>query len=57
MKDGLDELRKLMVGKKVIAVEPPCGGDTICQLLFDDGTSFELHATELGFWIVETTPR
>ena len=54
MKDPLAQLRSLMVGKKVMVVDPPGAGEAICKFVLDDGKAFRLHATELGFWIEET---
>jgi len=48
------ELASLMVGKTVIAVDPPCAGEAVAKFTLSDGTSFRLHATELGAWVEKT---
>ena len=55
--DDLIKLRKLFVGKKVVAVEPPGADEAIAKFVMDDGTAFRLHATELGYWTEPTIAR
>jgi hypothetical protein len=57
-KDWWDEhlapLRERLVGKTIEALEPPDCRDAICRVDLSDGTSFRLHATDLGFWVEDT---
>lgn len=59
----LDQMRRILMGATVTALEPPDKGksECICKIVSAKGgktTEFHLHATELGFWITgaKTTP-
>src|SRR5271165_7683514 len=47
----LKQLQSLLEGKTIQSIEPPNASEAICRFVLTDGTSFRLHATELGFWI------
>lgn len=49
-----DKLKSLLENKKIIKVEDPKVSECICKFTMEDGSSFRLHATDLGFWIEET---
>ena len=50
----LEELRRLLEGKTIKKVLLPNGSEAICRFVMEDGSSFRLHATDLGFWIEDT---
>lgn len=52
---ALEKLKQYLEGKTVISVDPPEASEAICKLTLSDGTAFRLHATDLGFWIEETS--
>lgn len=52
----LEEMRQILVGSTVTAIDPPDAGksECICKIVAEKGgttTEFHLHATDLGFWI------
>jgi hypothetical protein len=49
--EPLDKLRRYLVGKTVLAVDPPEATEAICRITTSDGKVWRLHATDLGFWI------
>lgn len=49
--EPLDKLRRYLVGKTIVAVDPPEASEAICRITTNDGKVWRLHATELGFWI------
>jgi hypothetical protein len=49
--EDMDELRKLMIGKKVVKIDEMNDYEGIAQFTMDDGTIFCLYSTEIGFWI------
>jgi len=51
MTDVVDELSKLLIGKKVAKVERAGVAESIALFTMEDGTKFRLHATDLGAWI------
>ena len=55
MQSQLEKLQLLLEGKTVLKVEDPNASEAICKITLSDGTSFRLHATDLGFWIEQTS--
>jgi hypothetical protein len=53
-KDALKDLQDRLVGKRIVAVEPANATEGVCLFKTDDGQSFRLHATDLGFWTEDT---
>lgn len=51
----IDKLKNLLEGKTILRIEEPNAPEAICKFVLADGVAFRLHATELGFWIEETT--
>jgi len=51
--DIVQNLKERLIGKTIIAIEAPFMLEAICRFVIDDGTSFNLHATDLGAWISE----
>lgn len=51
MTNIIDELSKLLVGKKVEKVEKAGVAESIALFTMEDGTKFRLHATDLGAWV------
>jgi len=51
--DIIQNLRDRLVGKQITAIETATATESICRFVMDDGTSFNLHATDLGAWISE----
>ncbi len=55
MSSIVNKLRALLVGKTIAAIESPNATEAICRFEMTDGTSFRLHATDLGAWIEKAT--
>lgn len=53
-KDYLAELRQRLLGKRIVAIDPPEAREAICKITTDDGKAFRLHATDLGWWMEDT---
>lgn len=50
----LQELKNLLEGQTVHLVLEPDAPEAVCKFVLQNGKSFRLHATDLGFWIEET---
>jgi hypothetical protein len=57
MNNNLDflKLKSLLEGKTVLKVLPPNASECICVIETSDNIAFRLHATDLGYWIEETS--
>jgi len=53
MSNIIEQLQNRLVGKIIKAVEPSNGLEALCKFSMSDGSSFRLHATDLGAWIEE----
>lgn len=51
MDNYLDKIRDRFEGKRVVRVEPPGISECIAKFVMDDGSSFYLCATDLGYWV------
>lgn len=51
-----DKLKSFLEGATIVKIEEPNAPEAICKFVLQDGTAFRLHATELFFWIEETSP-
>ena len=51
MSKSFNQLKSLLEGKTINAIEPVNSCESICKFVLTDGTAFSLCATELGFWI------
>lgn len=47
----MEELKSLLEGKTILKIEPPTSREHICKFVMQDGSSFELGATDLGWWV------
>lgn len=54
MSKQIKELRSLLEGKTIQKIKDSKAPESICTFVMSDGSSFRLHATDLGFWIEET---
>jgi hypothetical protein len=50
----LEAIRARLVGKTVTAVERAEANECICRIECSDGSTFRLHATDLGAWVEDT---
>jgi len=53
--ESINQLRQLLEGKTISKIEPADGIEAICKFVMKDGIAFRLHATDLGFWIENTS--
>lgn len=53
MSNIIEDLQDRLVGKIISAIEPSNGLEALCKFVMSDGSSFRLHATDLGAWIEE----
>jgi hypothetical protein len=57
LNEMLQELRSRLVGKTILAIDPPRICEGICKITLTDGSAFKLCATDLGYWVEEVRKR
>ena len=53
----LDQLRNRLVGKTVMAVDPPGDSEAVATFTTSDNRAFRLYANDLGCWLQDTVAK